>query len=231
MTPGNETIPAITRRMARESAKASSTPTPHTRWSRRRGVLGVFAAFAAVAFVAASVSPMGAAFADADAAADAAADSATLYADAVDSAQTLDVDLDVERAGFDRDGYAVSLKPKPKAAASTSRAWAPPFVAPDPGTAKAIAYDMVKARGWSDGEYACLVALWKRESGWRVNAYNKSSGAYGIPQALPGKKMASAGSDWQTNPATQIKWGLRYVKGRYGTPCGAWAHSEKYGWY
>ena len=66
--------------------------------------------------------------------------------------------------------------------------------------------------------------------GWRVNAAN-SSGAYGIPQALPGSKMASAGADWQTNPATQIAWGLGYIAGRYGTPCGAWDHSESNGWY
>ena len=85
---------------------------------------------------------------------------------------------------------------------------------------------MVLARGWSDAEFGCLVALWNRESGWRVNAYNAGSGAYGIPQALPGSKMASAGADWETNAATQISWGLGYIGGRYGTPCGAWAHSE-----
>ncbi|MCY7287980.1 MAG: G5 domain-containing protein, partial [Cryobacterium sp.] len=73
--------------------------------------------------------------------------------------------------------------------------------------------------------------LWNKESGWRVNAENSSSGAYGIPQALPGSKMATAGDDWQTNPATQIQWGLGYISGRYGTPCGAWAHSSDVGWY
>jgi hypothetical protein len=104
-------------------------------------------------------------------------------------------------------------------------------VSPNPGSAQAIAYDMVLARGWDDEQFSCLVALWKKESGWRVNAYNKSSGAYGIPQALPGRKMASAGSDWETNPATQIAWGLGYIKGRYSTPCGAWEHSQRKGWY
>ncbi|WP_307859126.1 aggregation-promoting factor C-terminal-like domain-containing protein [Herbiconiux sp. SYSU D00978] len=102
---------------------------------------------------------------------------------------------------------------------------------PDPGTAKAIAYDMVLARGWSSDQYDCLVSLWNKESSWNVYAQNKSSGAYGIPQALPGSKMASAGSDWQTNPATQISWGLGYISGRYGTPCGAWGHSQSVGWY
>ena len=84
---------------------------------------------------------------------------------------------------------------------------------------------------WGDDEFACLVALWNKESGWRVGAYNAGSGAYGIPQALPGSKMASAGADWETNPATQITWGLGYISGRYGTPCGAWGHSQAKGWY
>ncbi|MGO3796950.1 MAG: ubiquitin-like domain-containing protein [Pauljensenia sp.] len=96
---------------------------------------------------------------------------------------------------------------------------------------RAIAQSMVAARGWSDTEFQCLVSLWDRESGWNPYAANRSSGAYGIPQALPGSKMASAGADWQTNPATQITWGLGYIAGRYGTPCGAWAHSNSVGWY
>jgi hypothetical protein len=77
--------------------------------------------------------------------------------------------------------------------------------------------------GWSGDQWACLDNLWKRESGWRHTAQNGSSGAYGIPQAYPGTKMASAGDDWRTNPATQIKWGLGYVDNRYGTPCKAWS--------
>ncbi len=85
--------------------------------------------------------------------------------------------------------------------------------------------------GMGNDQYSCLVALWARESGWNVYAYNASSGAYGIPQSLPGDKMASAGADWATNPATQISWGLSYITSRYGTPCGAWAHSENNGWY
>jgi hypothetical protein len=99
------------------------------------------------------------------------------------------------------------------------------------GEAQAIAHDMVLARGWGEGEFSCLVSLWNRESGWNASAYNAGSGAYGIPQALPGNKMASAGADWQTNAATQISWGLGYISGRYGTPCGAWGHSQSTGWY
>lgn len=85
--------------------------------------------------------------------------------------------------------------------------------------------------GWSGDQWFCLEALFTKESGWNQYAANRSSGAYGIPQSLPGSKMASAGSDWQTNPATQIRWGLGYIKGRYGTPCGAWNHSQSRGWY
>ncbi|PPF84135.1 hypothetical protein C5B96_07680 [Subtercola sp. Z020] len=96
----------------------------------------------------------------------------------------------------------------------------------DPQGAKNYAQGQVSARGWGSDQFQCLLQLWTRESGWRVNAYNESSGAYGIPQSLPGRKMASAGSDWQTNAATQINWGLAYISGRYGNPCGAWAHSQ-----
>jgi resuscitation-promoting factor RpfB len=107
----------------------------------------------------------------------------------------------------------------------------PPAAPPNPGTAQSIAYNMLSSFGWSPGtQFACLNPLWDRESGWRYNAEN-ASGAYGIPQALPGSKMASAGPDWQTNPATQIKWGLDYIQGRYGTPCGAWSFWEANGWY
>ncbi|EAR25620.1 secreted protein [marine actinobacterium PHSC20C1] len=108
---------------------------------------------------------------------------------------------------------------------------APAAGTPDPGTAQAIAQSMLAARGQGTDQFNCLVSLWNRESGWNVYAMNSSSGAYGIPQALPGSKMATAGADWATNPATQIAWGLSYIDGRYGTPCGAWAYSEANGWY
>ncbi|MEN9751535.1 MAG: hypothetical protein RLZZ600_582 [Actinomycetota bacterium] len=102
---------------------------------------------------------------------------------------------------------------------------------PDAGTAQAIAYVLVIKKGWTGSDFDCLVNLWNRESHWNVNSHNASSGAHGIPQALPGNKMASAGPDWETNPRTQIIWGLGYIENRYGTPCGAWAHSEEFNWY
>jgi len=116
------------------------------------------------------------------------------------------------------------------AAAAAAEAGAVPttYSGEDP---RSLAKPLVAAQGWSDSEYQCLVLLWNRESQWNPYAENSSSGAYGIPQALPGSKMASAGADWRTNPITQINWGIGYIKGRYGTPCSAWAHSNAVGWY
>lgn len=100
-----------------------------------------------------------------------------------------------------------------------------------PASAQAVAHVLIRGYGWGENEFQCLVNLWNRESTWNYQAVNPSSGAHGIPQALPGSKMAETGSDWRTNPVTQIKWGLGYISGRYGTPCSAWAHSNAVGWY
>jgi len=99
------------------------------------------------------------------------------------------------------------------------------------GSPQQIAEAMLASFGWSSSQFSCLDPLWAHESGWSVTAYNPGSGAYGIPQAVPGSKMASAGPDWQTNAATQIRWGLEYIKGTYGSPCGAWGHEQATGWY
>jgi hypothetical protein len=104
--------------------------------------------------------------------------------------------------------------------------------APAPsGSAQQIAMGMLGSYGWSSSQFSCLDSLWNLESGWNVYASNPSSGAYGIPQALPGSKMASAGSDWQSDAATQIRWGLGYIQAMYGSPCGAWAHEQADGSY
>jgi len=99
------------------------------------------------------------------------------------------------------------------------------------GTPQQIARAMLSSFGWPSSEFSCLNSLWQRESGWNPYAANPSSGAYGIPQALPGSKMASAGPDWQTSAATQIRWGLGYIQATYGSPCGALGHESSYGWY
>ncbi|GGR37779.1 hypothetical protein ACFOE1_00295 [Agromyces mediolanus] len=101
-----------------------------------------------------------------------------------------------------------------------------------PDGARATARELAASQyGWGEGEFQCLSNLWQKESGWSYTAYNASSGATGIPQALPGSKMASAGSDWETNAATQIAWGLDYIKRGYGSPCSAWGHSQSVNWY
>jgi len=95
-----------------------------------------------------------------------------------------------------------------------------------------IARQIMKNKfGYDDDDYSCFNNIIIRESMWKIDATNPSSGAYGIPQALPGSKMASAGSDWRTNPATQIIWALDYMKKRYGSPCEAWSFKRGHGWY
>ncbi|MGM0385197.1 MAG: G5 domain-containing protein [Actinomycetota bacterium] len=126
-------------------------------------------------------------------------------------------------------------KPAPAPApAPATRAPAPyvPVSAPvSPGSNRALGQSMAAARGWTGSQWTCLDSLWQRESGWNHLAMNPSSGAYGIPQSLPGSKMATVAADWRTNPATQITWGMNYIASRYGTPCGAWSHSEINNWY
>jgi hypothetical protein len=125
------------------------------------------------------------------------------------------------------------------AAAATQGEVRPSQAATDPetsvpaasGSPQQIAEAMLGSFGWSSSQFSCLDPLWAHESGWSVSAYNAGSGAFGIPQALPGSKMASAGPDWQTDAATQIKWGLEYIKGTYGSPCSAWTHEEATGSY
>ena len=116
-----------------------------------------------------------------------------------------------------------SAQPTPSATASAAPAAS--------GSPQQIAQAMLASFGWSSSQFSCLDPLWAHESGWSVTAYNAGSGAYGIPQALPGSRMASAGPDWQTNAATQIRWGLEYIKGTYGSPCAAWDHEQATGWY
>jgi murein DD-endopeptidase MepM/ murein hydrolase activator NlpD len=96
---------------------------------------------------------------------------------------------------------------------------------------RAAAQALLPEFGFDESQWGCLDNLWMGESGWRYTAENSSSGAYGIPQSLPGSKMASAGADWRTTPVTQIKWGLGYIQERYGSPCGAWGFKQGHGWY
>ena len=99
------------------------------------------------------------------------------------------------------------------------------------GTPKEVAMNLLPDHGWSDSQFSCLEKLWNKESRWRTDADNPTSTAYGIPQALPGNRMAAYGKDWRTNAVTQIKWGLDYIEATYGSPCSAWGHSQAKGWY
>jgi len=96
---------------------------------------------------------------------------------------------------------------------------------------RTVARAMLSDFGFSSHQFSCLNALYMSESGWNVHADNPTSSAYGIPQALPGSKMASAGPDWAENPATQIRWGLNYIRSSYGSPCSAWAFKQSHQWY
>ncbi|AMM20543.1 hypothetical protein AX769_10780 [Frondihabitans sp. PAMC 28766] len=104
-------------------------------------------------------------------------------------------------------------------------------VVDDPAGAQSYASSQLGSHGWASSQMSCLVSLWNQESGWRTDALNVSSGAYGIPQSLPANKMAGYGLDWQTNYRTQINWGLAYIASAYGSPCGAWAHEVSHNWY
>jgi hypothetical protein len=117
---------------------------------------------------------------------------------------------------------------KSGAAQAAKKAGAAPAAS---GSPQQIAEAMLASFGWSSSQFSCLDPLWAHESGWSTTAYNSGSGAYGIPQALPGSRMASAGPDWQTDAATQIRWGLEYVEDTYGSPCAAWDHEQATGWY
>ncbi|TFD60953.1 lytic transglycosylase domain-containing protein [Cryobacterium suzukii] len=151
-------------------------------------------------------------------------------------ASTTEIDrVTAEQAALaeaDAEAAAEAAAAEDEAAAAVPEAQARPSAPADPSAAQQIAHQLMASQyGWGEDQFGCLVSLWDKESGWNVNAYNSSSGATGIPQALPGNKMASAGADWQTNPATQITWGLGYIASRYSTPCDAWDKSEASGWY
>jgi hypothetical protein len=126
-----------------------------------------------------------------------------------------------ERAAAARAARQPSVQPATPAA---------PAAAQPSGSPQQIAMAMLGSYGWPSSQFGCLDELWSRESGWNPTAQNPS-GAYGIPQALPGSKMASVGADWATNPATQIRWGLGYYRALYGSPCGAWSHELATGAY
>jgi len=109
--------------------------------------------------------------------------------------------------------------------AASRAAWRAPLSPRDLGRALLVQH------GWDDSQWGCLDALWSQESNWNPWTENASSGAYGIPQALPGAKMSATAADWRGNPLTQIRWGLGYIGERYGSPCQAWWFHQRHGYY
>ncbi|WP_205650095.1 lytic transglycosylase domain-containing protein [Actinoplanes solisilvae] len=166
---------------------------------------------------------------------DAAAKAATAAKAAAGKAHQLEQKV-IATKKAQAEAAAKAAAEKKKAAAEDSGA-TPEFTGDIPASCnefsgnRAIGCTLMLKEGFAISQFSCLEKLWKKESGWNHKATNPSSGAYGIPQALPGSKMKSSGSDWKSNPATQIDWGLGYIKGRYDTPCGAWGHSQDVGWY
>jgi len=137
-----------------------------------------------------------------------------------------------QRAAAQAAKRAAAAAARPRAGSSATAQPGQAATAPAAsGSPQQIAEAMLGSFGWSSSQFSCLDPLWAHESGWSATAYNAGSGAYGIPQALPGSRMASAGPDWQSDAATQIRWGLKYIRDTYGSPCGAWDHELATGWY
>ncbi|WIB25595.1 phospholipase [Curtobacterium sp. MCSS17_015] len=162
-------------------------------------------------------------------------------------AATVDTAQDVAQASADRDhrdaveraAAAERASDRAAAAAAAAERAAAERAAAEaqarantPAGAKTVAASMAASRfGWGADQFQCLDSLWTKESGWDYQAVNPNGGATGIPQALPGSKMATVAADWQTNATTQITWGLQYIDASYGTPCSAWSHSQAVNWY
>lgn len=163
--------------------------------------------------------------ASADAAAKKAAEEAARQKAAADAQAKADAEKAAKAAEDKRVAdEAAANRAKARSAMTAVDATA---VSVSPGSVQALAQQIIG----DDSQFQCFSQIVKRESGWNYTATNAGSGAYGLVQALPGSKMATAGADWRTNPATQIKWGLGYMNTRYGSPCGAWSFWQSHHWY
>lgn len=216
MTSGKELIPSGVRRAATRgddvelpSPAAKAATRPKARWSRRQGVVSAFAAFAAVGFVAAYVTPIGAAFAEVE---PVTAEATTSYMTAVDDAQSLLTAGEAVTFALERDSYSVYVKPKPKptprAASGGGGGGLPPKY-----TGGGSKTEWLTAAGIKESDWGFVDYIVKRESGWNPNATNKSSGACGLVQALPCSKVPGNGY----NPVDNLRWANKYAKGRYGS--------------
>jgi len=210
------------------AAKHRSTPsTPTTSLTRRLRGAAVFSGLAVVATglaVSTGVLADGAPVGDSAAALSSTSQAKGLTQDELEEREDrASRSAEDRRPQADRE-KAVALSSAPGAANTKSE----DLSAADP---KALARALMPKYGMSASEFDCVNNLWASESGWDVHADNPTSSAYGIPQALPGSKMSSAGADWEDNPETQIRWGLGYIQSRYGTACEAWSYKQGAGWY
>jgi hypothetical protein len=212
-------VSAVALSSSTHGSPAAAGLTSETTQVEQRAVVATMAQAASTAAKAAA----------AKAAAEKAAAAKTAQEHAAHTAHQQHAQILAQRAAAAKAAAAKAAAAK-AAAAKTAQQQAATVAATSSGSPQQIAQGLLAQDGMS-GQFSCLDSLWQRESGWSVSASNASSGAYGIPQALPGSKMASVGQDWQTSAETQIKWGLQYIDSTYGSPCGAWSHEESSGWY
>lgn len=156
----------------------------------------------------------------------------TAIADETKAKAKRSVEAEAEATGSETTGQQAGA-PTSKASTSQTASAAAERIAAIQADPKPYAVEIMHEAGFDDGQWACLESLWIGESDWRWDATNASSGAYGIPQSLPAEKMAAAGPDWRTNPETQMRWGIQYIKDAYGSPCNAWNawNSRNPHWY
>jgi hypothetical protein len=147
------------------------------------------------------------------------------------AARTADLREHLDAAIAKKAAEEAAAQAQREAEAAAAAAAAAAATANTPDGARATARQLLAEHGWGSDQFSCLDSLWNKESGWNYQASNGSSGAFGIPQSLPGSKMATAGADWQTNAGTQIRWGLDYIARAYGSPCCGWAHSLATKWF
>lgn len=213
----------IVSRYGIDERKAAPVPVPVRRRSRGRFVLSVFAMLASAGIALVTVT-------DPYAGATAAAFYRQPALVQTSGVQQYQIDGGYVLVDVEPDSYRIIDAPDasdPAAGSSADPSNGVASYTTPVGVAQTYAAKLVASRGWAPSEFSCLVRLFSRESGWNTHAANPS-GAYGIPQALPGSKM---GPGWQNDYKVQINWGIGYVAGRYGSPCGAWAHSNAAGWY
>jgi len=166
---------------------------------------------------------------------EAAAKAATEARAAASRARALEAKIIAKKEAARKAAEAAKQQQQPSS--SSSGGGTVPYAGPIPSSCnsysgnRATGCALMLDAGFKIDQFPCLDKLWTRESGWNHRASNASTGAYGIPQALPGSKMGTVASDWRTNPATQIKWGLNYMNNRYGSPCEAWAFWQANGSY